>query len=190
MEFSMRTYFRYTALGVALMAGTSLAHAQTVFNGATFVAQEPVVAPAPAVVLTQPAPAVATVPMRTVETVRTVRSTTYPGQRIVSRHVVRSRTGDRVTTTVTTVRESVVAAPAITPAVQAITQPAYTEVVRAPRLYDVVTPSPGAPPAFVAQPGPGTTVLTAAPTYRYIYEPDRILVIDVNTGIAVQAIPR
>jgi hypothetical protein len=26
--------------------------------------------------------------------------------------------------------------------------------------------------------------------YRYVYEPDRILVIDPSTGIAVQAIPR
>ena len=31
---------------------------------------------------------------------------------------------------------------------------------------------------------------TAIPTYRYVYEPDRILVIDPTTGIAVQALPR
>jgi hypothetical protein len=30
----------------------------------------------------------------------------------------------------------------------------------------------------------------AAPAYRYVYEPDRILVIDPTTGIAVQSIPR
>jgi hypothetical protein len=30
----------------------------------------------------------------------------------------------------------------------------------------------------------------AMPTYRYIYEPDRILVVDPYTNIAVQAIPR
>jgi hypothetical protein len=28
------------------------------------------------------------------------------------------------------------------------------------------------------------------PMYRYVYETDRILVIDPHTGIAVQAIPR
>jgi hypothetical protein len=61
-----------------------------------------------------------------------------------------------------------------------------------PRLYDVVTPAPVAAPAvtapFAAAPAIGTT--TAMPTYRYIYEPDRILVIDPYTNIAVQAIPR
>jgi hypothetical protein len=28
------------------------------------------------------------------------------------------------------------------------------------------------------------------PSYRYVYEPDRILVIDPATGIAIQALPR
>jgi hypothetical protein len=31
---------------------------------------------------------------------------------------------------------------------------------------------------------------TAVPAYRYVYEPDRILVVDPYTNIAVQAIPR
>ena len=31
---------------------------------------------------------------------------------------------------------------------------------------------------------------TALPLYRYVYEPDRILVIDPVTNIAIQAIPR
>jgi hypothetical protein len=31
---------------------------------------------------------------------------------------------------------------------------------------------------------------TALPLYRYVYEPDRILVIDPATNIAIQAIPR
>jgi hypothetical protein len=30
----------------------------------------------------------------------------------------------------------------------------------------------------------------AMPAYRYIYQPDRILVVDPYTNIAVQAIPR
>jgi hypothetical protein len=188
MEFSMRNHIRYTALGVALMAGTSLAHAQTIIT------QEPAAVPPSAIVVTQPAPAVGTIPVQTVETVRTVRSTTMPRQRIGSRRVVRSRNGERVTTTTTTVREGVIAAPAPTPAVQAINQPIYTEVVRAPawntdpaypRLYDVVTQ-----PAAVTQPMSGVFPVTPVTAYRYIYEPDRILVIDSNTGVAVQAIPR
>ena len=31
---------------------------------------------------------------------------------------------------------------------------------------------------------------SAVPAYRYVYQDDRILVIDPNTGIAIQAIPR
>jgi hypothetical protein len=46
-------------------------------------------------------------------------------------------------------------------------------------LYDV------APAPVVAAP-----VATAPVIYRYVYEPDRILVIDPATNIAVQAIPR
>ena len=165
----MRHPISYLALGVALAAGTSVAQAQTMIEqpGATVVAQQPVV----------------TAPVQTVETIRTVESTTTPRRR-----VARS-TRDRVTTTRTTVSERVVPAP-VTPAVAAITEPTYTEVVQAPpavvpaypRLYDVVTPAP-----VTASPGVGTA---AMPTYRYVYESDRILVIDRYTNIAVQAIPR
>jgi hypothetical protein len=82
MEFSMRNHIFYTVLGAALIAGTSAANAQTVVPGT---------------VVTKPA---AIAPVETVETVRTVRSTTIsPRHRIVSRHVIRSRTANRVTTT-------------------------------------------------------------------------------------------
>ena len=133
-------------------------------------------------------------PVETVEIVRTVESTTTPRRRVVS------RTRNRVTTTRTVGTERMVPAP-VTPAVAAIAEPTYTEVVQAPpaavapaypRLYDVVTPAPVAAPVvtapFAAAPAIGTT--TAMPTYRYVYEPDRILVIDPYTNIAVQAIPR
>jgi hypothetical protein len=185
----MRNHISYAALGLALMAGTSLAHAQTV---------ETVIAP-PSGVLVTPAQAA---PVQTVETVRTVQSTTTtPRRRVASRSLVRRRVASTVTTTRTTVRERIIPAPMaaaapLTPAVEAITQPGYTEVVQGPvsastypgRLYDVV---PGvAAPAFVAQPAFGASVVTPTPAYRYVYEPDRILVIDANTGIAVQAIPR
>jgi hypothetical protein len=36
----------------------------------------------------------------------------------------------------------------------------------------------------------GLSPTTPMPIYRYVYETDRILVIDPRTGIAVQAIPR
>jgi hypothetical protein len=51
-------------------------------------------------------------------------------------------------------------------------------------VYDVA-PAAVAPAPFVAAP-----VATQPVIYRYVYEPDRILVIDPITGIAVQAIPR
>jgi hypothetical protein len=111
-----------------------------------------------------------------VEIVRTVESTTTPRRRVVS------RTRNRVTTTRTVGTERMVPAP-VTPA---IAEPTYTEVVQAPpaavapaypRLYDVVTPAPVAAPVvtapFAAAPAIGTTM--AMPTYRYAYEPDRIL---------------
>jgi hypothetical protein len=165
MELSMRSHISYTALGVALVAGVSVAHAQTV---------ETVIAPQPAAVVTVPAP------VETVQTVQTVQSVTTP-----RRHVARR---DRVTTTRTTVTERVVP---MTPAVAAITEPTYTEVMQVPpRLYDVVTPGPGALPPPFAAPGAAIASQSVLPTYRYVYEPNRILVIDPYTNIAVQAIPR
>jgi len=49
-----------------------------------------------------------------------------------------------------------------------------------------------AAPAAAVAPAPfvGAPVATAPVIYRYVYEPDRILVIDPTTNIAVQAIPR
>jgi len=174
------------------MAGSSLAHAQTAITDHPI---ETVIAQQPGVVVTQPAPVVATVPVQTVETVRTVRSATTPRHRM-ARRLVRS-----VTTTRTTVRELVVPAPLAatapaTPAFQAITQPGYTEVVQAAGtyagpLYDVVGRplAPPAPTGVLAQPVAGGAAVMRVPAYRYVYEPDRVLVIDAN-GIAVQALPR
>jgi len=76
------------------------------------------------------------------------------------RHRVVRHAGDRVTTTRTIVSERVVPAP--------VTRP----------LYDVVAPA-----AAVGVPA-------VAPAYRYVYEADRILVIDPYTNTAIQAIPR
>jgi hypothetical protein len=171
MECSMRNLISSSALAVALAAGANAAQAQTV---------DTVIAPQPGPVAIAPA----VPPVETVQTVRTVQSTTAP-----RRHVARR---DRVTTTRTTVTERIVPAPMpITPAVAAITQPTYTEVVQTPypRLYDVVTPALAAAPPAVMPAAP-VAATTPVPTYRYVYEPDRILVIDPYTNIAVQAIPR
>ena len=89
-------------------------------------------------------------------------------------------------TRTTTVRPGVVAA-----------APVYDELKRGPRLYDVATPAAVAPavqPAVPAAPVLGATTAVggpvAMPTYRYVYQPDRILVIDPYTNITVQTIPR
>ncbi len=202
----MRNHISYTAVGLALLAGASVARAQTVETvitpqpGRAVIAQDVMAAPPAGVLVTQPAPTVATVPVETVETVRTVRSTTRP--RIATRHVVRRRTANHVTTITTrttTIREGIVAAPPVvapvSPAVAVIDEPTYTEVMQGPRYYDVVTPAPYAGRTVVRPARPVGAVApiaagTAVPVYRYVYEPDRILVIDPYTNIAVQSIPR
>ena len=175
----MRHTVLLPALGIALLAGTSLARAQTV---------ETIVAPAPAptviaqdpVVVTEPAPIVETVPVQTTQTVRTERLTRHPMRRVARAPASRSAQPDVVTTTRTTVRQDFAAAPPVAP----IAPPAYTEVVQGPPaaypapLYDYV-----APPAALAEQPP-------LPAYQYVYQPDRILVTDANTGVTVQALPR
>ena len=186
----MRDSIFFVALGVALAAGTSMAQAQEVETivtpapGSAVIAQAPVAVPPSGVLLPPAAPVAVTAPVETVETVRTV-TTTEP--RRVHRRVVHARPVARVTTTTRTVivRQGVATA-----------APAYDELRRGPRLYDVVTSGPVvAPvPALAARPVVTATSAVAAPVampaYRYVYEPDRILVVDPYTNIAVQAIPR
>jgi hypothetical protein len=95
----------------------------------------------------------------------------------------------------------VVRAPYLRPVYDVVAPAASAPVVAPyPRpVYDVAAPLPA--PA-VAEPiadetvvGPGGPVPPDAagppmPTYHYVYEWDRILVIDDATGIAVQALPR
>jgi hypothetical protein len=170
----MRNHISCSALGLALVAAAPAANAQTVYTqqpDGTLIAQQPLVTVPSAPVVTQPVQTV-----RTIETVRTVRP-------IGRRRVVVTRQ--------TVVRESVVpttrtvVAPAVT---AAYPQPLYDEVVPAQApvepapyyrrpLYDDVVPATG-------------PVGTAVPFYRYVYEPDRILVIDPNTNITVQSLPR
>jgi hypothetical protein len=183
-KYVMRIHISGTMLGLALAAAAPTARAQTVYTqepDGTIIAQQPVVA-APAPVVAQAA--------QTVRTVTTVRT-----ERPIARHRV-------MVTRQTTVRDRVV------PPAQTVVAPTVAAVNSAPPLYDVVVPAPApvvtdpyddqpiydtvvqAPAAPLVAPLVTQTVGTVVPFYRYIYQPDRILVIDPSTGIAVQAIPR
>jgi len=154
-----------TALGLAI-AGPTAAKAQTVIPDR----------PVETVITQQPVQTI-----QTTETVRTVR----PG----ARPIVRKRV-------VTTTRQTVVSQRAV--AVQALydvvppaplatrtyAPPLYDTV--APPLYDTVAPVPTVDDTYVNALAPGAAI----PVYRYVYEPDRILVVDPVTNIAIQAIPR
>jgi hypothetical protein len=168
----MRFYLTSTALALVLAAGASAAQAETL--------------------ITQPG--------QTVQTTETVRMVRPVASRAVRREVVTTRTFTRT---------YVPARAVIARTVPATPQPLYDEVAPAPMasdpdysysrpadysysrpLYDEVTTSPvmAAPPVGampVVEDGYTTT-----PIYRYVYEPNRILVIDPSTNIAVQSIPR
>lgn len=162
----MRLLFSSTAVALVLAAGLSAAQAQTVIT-------PQVMSPA-------------TETIQTTQTVRTVR----PAARTTRRQVVTTRTVTRQL-----VPTEIVPAPSVV--VGAI--PASPR-----RLYDEVTPGPvvtgsdsyGPPLYDEAVPATAVTVPAPAATasepfaYRYVYEPDRILVIDPATNLAVQAIPR
>jgi len=179
----MRHTVLLPALGVALLAGTSLARAQTVD---TVVTPAPMVIAQDQVLVTGPAPVIETVPVQTTETVRTERSTSHPLRRMARGTALRPV--ETVTTTRTTIRESIAPAP-MAPAAAAIAQPGYTQVVEAPPPGAYAPPLYNYMPAGVAPP-PASFEQPPLPAYRYVYQPDRILVIDANTGVAVQALPR
>jgi hypothetical protein len=196
----MINHISYTALGIALVAGASAANAQTL------------IADQPGAVIVREQPA------RTVETVRTVR-TVEPARTMKSHHVARRAPAKVVTTTTTRtiVRDRVVRGPTViapAPATYSDMAPApvVADMPYSRPLYDVapgavlaepaysrplynvaapvVAPAPfvGAAPAIGAAPAAQSGM--PIPGYRYVYEPDRILVIDPYTNIAVQAIPR
>lgn len=196
----MINHISYTALGIALLAGASAANAQTL------------IADQPGAVIVREQPA------RTVETVRTVR-TVEPARTMKSHHVARRASAkvETTTTTRTIVRDRVVRGPTViapAPATYSDMAPApvVADMPYSRPLYDVapgaglaepaysrplynvaapvVAPAPfvGAAPAIGAAPAAQSGM--PIPGYRYVYEPDRILVIDPYTNIAVQAIPR
>jgi len=149
-----------TALGLAVAVGPTVANAQTVISGQ----------PVETVITQQPVQTV-----QTTETIRTVR----PG----ARPIVRKRV-------VTTTRQTVVSQRTIAPQPLYDVAPPAPLATRtyAPPLYDTVAPVPTTvDDTYVNALSPAGA---AIPVYRYVYEPDRILVIDPTTNIAIQAIPR
>ncbi len=54
-------------------------------------------------------------------------------------------------------------------------------------LYDEVVATPPQSAPLIDN---GSIIATQPYIYRYVYEPDRILVIDPATGNAIQSIPR
>jgi hypothetical protein len=157
----MRSLLTSTALGVLLVAGITVAQAQTV--------------------ITAPVQTVQT----TTETVRTVR----PAPRTARREVVTTRTVTRQVVPSATVyaRTAPLASqPLYDQAAPAYDQAAPLAAGYQPPLYD----SAVLPVAGSASGWDGAAGVTSPYIYRYVYEPDRILVIDPNTNITVQALPR
>jgi hypothetical protein len=154
------SYAALTALSVAVGASPTVANAQTVISDQ----------PVETVITQQPVQTV-----QTIETVRTVR----PGARPVERKRV-----------VTTTRQTVISQRAVAPQPLYDVVPPAPVVARtyAPPLYDVVAPAPTVDDTYINNAVPAAGA--AYPIYRYVYEPDRILVIDPATNITIQAIPR
>jgi len=177
---------------LALVIGASAAQAQTVITGPVVGQPVGTVIAAPAATIVQPAETI-----QTIETIRTVRAAQLPP---VRRQVVTTRTITRrvIRAAPAVVAGTVAAAPApLYDAAVPAAVPARAGIYAAPGydyadtanydapLYDVAPAATVAPAPIVAAP-----VATAPVIYRYVYEPDRILVIDPTTNIAVQAIPR
>ena len=154
-----------TTISALTALGLAAAAGPTAANAQTVLSDQPV-----ETVITQQ-------PVQTVQTTETVR-TVRPGARPIERKRV-----------VTTTRQTVVSRRAVAPQpLYDVVQPAPV-VTRtyAPPLYDTVAPAQTVDDTYVnAMPAAGA----AYPVYRYVYEPDRILVIDPATNIAIQAIPR
>jgi hypothetical protein len=165
-----------TALGLAVAAGPPVASAQTVISG-------------------QPVETVIIQPVQTIQTTETVR-TVRPATRLERKRVVITTRRTVVTRTMAAQPLYDVVPPAPAPVVtRTYTPPLYDVAAPAPvvtrtytpPLYDVVAPPPVAEDTFVA---PLPPAVAPIPVYRYVYEPDRILVVDPVTNIAIQSIPR
>ncbi|MGB6534499.1 MAG: hypothetical protein WBF58_00885 [Xanthobacteraceae bacterium] len=170
----MRFHVPCTALGLALVAAAPAAHAQ-------------------ALISSQPVVAVPTTTVRTVTIVRTLR-------RLRHRRVVvtrRTYVTDRIVPAATVAAAPAIAARYPGPLYDYVT-PAPAPVAPAPYyrepLYDTVATTPvpaeSVPAVVPAAVSEDPAAMGPGSFYRYVYEPDRILVIDPNTGVAVQALPR
>ncbi len=170
----MRPSLGSTSLGLVLAAVASAASAQTVID-----------------------PPLVTVPAATVQPAQTIRTTVTtrtvrPASRAARRQIVTTRT---------VTRERVVPAPTVVARTVTATRPLYDTVAPvpvvtssdydyyAPGLYDAVTTAPVSSATVITTPVVQDQYTTPY-FYRYVYEPGRILVIDPNTGIAVQSLPR
>ena len=145
--------------------GLAVAAGPTIANAQTVISDQPV-----ETVITQQ-------PVQTVQTTEIVR-TVRPGARPIERKRV-----------VTTTRQTVVSQRSVAPQPLYDVVPPAPVVTRtyAPPLYDAVAPAPTVDDTYVnGMPPAGAAI----PIYRYVYEPDRILVIDPATNVAIQAIPR
>ena len=197
----MQIHIPCTALGLALAAVAPAAHAETIVTRQ---------------IVSQPVETVRTVTVT--RTVRPVihRRVVVTRRTTVSQHVVPAAPAPAPAVVATRYPRPIYDAVAPAPAAP----PIVTSYPRYPRpVYDVVAPVPPAPvvtayprpvydavaPALapaVAEPVADETVIAPGapvppdaagppmPTYHYVYQWDRILVIDDATGIAVQALPR
>jgi hypothetical protein len=212
----MRFNLPCAAVGLVLAIGAPAAHAQTVITAqpAPAVIAQPRMVTVPAAPIMQPVETI-----QTIQTVRTVRAAPLPPVRrqivTITRRVmpaapaVVAETVAAAPQPLYNVAPGYDVAPAAVAAPVADIYPAPAYGYATPQLYDAApAPVPPAPvygyssygysrpvydvaPAAIAPAPVVTAPVDAQPViYRYVYEPDRILVIDPVTNIAVQAIPR
>jgi hypothetical protein len=196
-----RSAISCSAFGLALVAGTFGANAQAMFAPTATVVTQPLqqtIQTTETVTTVRPVArrsARHTAPRPVVTTTRTVvRERIVPSQAFVAPAAAAAYPapdyGYYNAGYYNTGYYDVARAPAAGPA---YSRPLYDTVSRP--LYDTVVP-PGAAPAPLAATIPAADEALVAPRintypyYRYVYQPDRILVIDPATGLAVQAIPR
>ena len=121
-------------------------------------------------------------PMPTVETIETVRTIRPVARSTARREIVTRQTTIRsfATNTYSQPLYNYAGSPAV------VSAPAYDH----PSYYDYGTSY--APPLYNTATMPTTVAapVIAMPAYRYVYEWNRILVIDPSTNIVVQALPR
>lgn len=190
----MRIHIPCSAVGLALAVVAPAAHAETIVTRQ---------------IVSQPMETV-----RTVTTTRTVRPIVRRHV-VITRRTVTERVvpvapiAPAPAAVATTYRRPIYDAVAPAPVPAPYPRPVYDVVAPAPPapvvapyprpVYDVAAPAPAvaAPVADVVDetvapgaPVPPDAVGPPMPTYHYVYEWDRILVIDDATGIAVQALPR